>query len=124
MPAAETIERAAAMLHSGLRTGILLAGNTLYGKGLATAARIAAATAAKLLVSYPFARIERGVGAAIVDRIPFVPEQAVEFLREFRQLILVGAQAPIAYFAHPGRDSTLTSPNCEILGWPGRAKTI
>jgi acetolactate synthase I/II/III large subunit len=115
MPATETIQHAAVMLYSGFRTGIILAGNALYGKGLATAGRIAAATKAKLLAPYPFARIERGAGAAIVDRIPYVPNQASEFLKEFRQLILIGAQAPVAYFAHPGTDSVLTSPDCEIL---------
>jgi acetolactate synthase-1/2/3 large subunit len=115
MPATEAVERAAVVLHSGLRTGILLAGNALYGKGLAAAGRVAAATKAKLLAPYPFTRIERGAGAAIVDRIPYVPDQAAQFLKEFRYLILVGAQAPVAYFAHPGRESFLTSPDCEIL---------
>ncbi|HXR17358.1 MAG TPA: acetolactate synthase large subunit [Terriglobales bacterium] len=115
MPATETINRAAAMLHSGLRTGILLAGNTLYGKGLAAAGRIAAATNAKLLAPYPFARIERGAGAVIVERIPYLPDRAIEMLTEFRQLILIGTSAPVAYFAHPGQNSVLTSPDCEIL---------
>ena len=34
IPATETVEHAAAMLRSGIRTAILLAGNALYGKGL------------------------------------------------------------------------------------------
>ena len=46
LPDAQTIERAAAMLRSGLRTAILIAGNALYGKGLATAGRIETATGA------------------------------------------------------------------------------
>ncbi len=121
MPAAEAIEQAAVLLRSGLRTALLLTGNALYGKGLATAGRIAAATNAKLLAPYPFARVERGAGAAILERIPYSPDQAVQLLKEFRQLILVGAQPPVAYFAHPGRDSVLTSPDCEIftLARPG-----
>src|SRR5271168_243538 len=49
LPDARTIERASAMLRSGLRTAILVAGNALYGKGLITAARIASATGAKIL---------------------------------------------------------------------------
>ncbi|MHB8541718.1 MAG: acetolactate synthase large subunit [Candidatus Acidiferrales bacterium] len=121
MPDSEIIERAATMLRSGLRTGILLAGSALQGKGLAVAGRIAASTSAKLLSPYPFARMERGAGTPLVERIPYVPEQAVELLKEFRQLILVGASAPVAYFAHPGRNSVLTSPECEIhtLATPG-----
>jgi acetolactate synthase I/II/III large subunit len=111
----ETIERAAAMLESGLPSALLLSGNALLGAGLAAASRIAAVTKAKLFVPYPFARLERGPGLAIVERIPYVYEHAVERLKEFRQLILVGAQAPVAYFAFPGRDARLTSPACDIF---------
>lgn len=123
VPATQEIERAAAMLRSGLRTAVLLTGNALYGEGLATAARIAAATGATLLAPYPFARIERGAGAAIVDRIPYVREQAIELLKDFRQLILVGAAAPVAYFAHPGEESVLTPQDCSIhvLARPGES---
>jgi acetolactate synthase-1/2/3 large subunit len=114
IPAVETIERVATRLRSGLRTGIVIAGNALFGKGLRAAGRIAAATNSKLLAPYPFTRLERGAGAPVVERIHYIIEQAVEQLREFRELILVGAQAPVAYFAYPGKDSVLTPPECEI----------
>jgi len=121
MPDDAIIDRVATMLRSGLPTGILLAGSALHGKALAAAGRIAASTGAKLLSPYPFARMERGASAPPVERIPYVREQAVELLKEFRQLILVGASAPVAYFAHPGKNSVLTSPDCEIhaLATPG-----
>jgi acetolactate synthase-1/2/3 large subunit len=121
MPPAEAVEHAAAMLRSGLRTAILIAGNALYGKGLVTAGRIAAATNAKLLSPYPFTRMQRGAGAVRVERIHYVLEQAVDQLKEFRQLILVGASPPVAYFAYPGKNSVLTSSECEIhtLAKPG-----
>ena len=115
MPAAETIDRAAVMLHSGVRTAMLLAGGGLYGPGLAAAGRIAAATGAKLFAPYPIARLERGAGLPVVERIHYVVEQATEQLKEFRQLILVGSVAPVAYFAYPGKNSVLTSPDCEVL---------
>jgi acetolactate synthase I/II/III large subunit len=120
-PALATIGHTAAMLRSGLPTAILLAGNALYGKGLAAAGRIAAATGAKLLAPYPIARLERGAGIAPVERIQYVLEMAVEQLKEFRQLILVGAAAPVAYFASPGKNAVLTPIECEIhtLANPG-----
>src|SRR5215471_2581616 len=121
VPASEVIERTAAMLRSGLRTALLLAGNTLHGRGLAAAGHIAASTGAKLLAPYPFARLERGSGTPEVERIAYVLEQAAEQLKEFRQLILVGARAPVSYFAAPGKNSVLTSPECEVqvLASPG-----
>src|SRR5579863_9865675 len=114
LPNPETIERTAAMLQSGVRTAILITGSALYGKGLAAAGQIAAATGAKLLAPYPFPRLQRGAGIARVERIQYVLELAVEQLKEFRQLILVGAAAPIAYFAYPGKNGILTSPECDI----------
>ena len=104
LPAAENIDHAAKMLQSGLRTAILLSGNALYGRGLEAAGRVAAATNAKLLVPYPFPRLERGAGRPVVDRLPYVPQQAMELFKEFRQLILVGSAEPLAYFAAPGKD--------------------
>jgi len=114
VPADETIERAAAMLRSGVRTALILADNALHGKGLIAAGRIAAATNAKLLAPYPFSRIERGAGLPTVERLAYIHEQAVEQLREFRQIMLVGAAAPVSYFAAPGKNSVPTPPDCEI----------
>jgi acetolactate synthase I/II/III large subunit len=121
LPAAVTIDRAASMLRRDMPSAILLAGNALYGEGLAAAGRVAAATGAKLLVPYPISRVERGAGTPAVERIPYVPDQAKELLKDFRQLILVGAAAPVSYFAYPGNNAVLTSPDCEIhaLATPG-----
>jgi acetolactate synthase I/II/III large subunit len=113
-PESLNIDRAAAMLKSGLPTCLLLAGDALYGAGLASAGQIAVATGARLLAPYPFARMERGAGLPIVERIPYIHEQAAALLKEFRQMILVGTGAPRSYFAHPSKDSLPTPPNCEI----------
>jgi acetolactate synthase-1/2/3 large subunit len=114
LPAAASVERAVTMLRSGLPTAILISGNALYGKGLAAAGRIAKATNAKLLAPYSLTRLERGAGVAGVERIQYVREMAAEQLKGFFQIILVGAQAPIGYFAQPGKNSIFTSPECEI----------
>jgi acetolactate synthase-1/2/3 large subunit len=125
LPATETVEKAAAMLRSGLRTAILMTGNALFGKGLTAAGRIAAATGAKLFAPYPLTRLQRGAGIPPVDRAQYVLEQGIEQFKEFRQLILVGAQAPVAYFAYPGKHSEFTSPECTIhtLASPGEDYT-
>jgi acetolactate synthase-1/2/3 large subunit len=121
LPDPQNVECAAAMLRSGLRTAVLLDGNALYTKGLVTAGRIAAATGAKLLAPYPITRLQRGAGIPSVDRVQYVLEQGIEQFKEFRQLILVGAKAPVAYFAYPGKNSVFTSPDCQIhtLASPG-----
>lgn len=114
MPDSKRIEGVAATLRLGEPTAILISGNGLYGKGLAAAGRIAASTGAKLFAPYPVTRLERGAGLPPVDRVAYVLEQGIEQFKEFRHLILVGAQAPVAYFAYPGKTSEFTSPECVI----------
>ena len=114
MPSTQAIDKAAAMLRSGLTTAILLSGKALYGRGLAEAGRIAAASAAKLLSPYPFTRFQRGAGVPAVDRVAYILEQAQDQLKEFRQFIFVGASSPRAYFAYPGKDSTMTPVDAQI----------
>lgn len=114
LPSGEAIERARAMLRSGQPTAILLTGDALHGKGLAAAGCIAAATGAALLAPYAFPRLERGAGAPVIDRTPYVREQAMDFLKPYHQIIFVGAPLPVSHFAYPGKNSVLTPPGCEI----------
>jgi acetolactate synthase I/II/III large subunit len=58
--------------------------------------------------------LQRGAGLPKVDRVQYVLEQGIEQFKDFRQLILVGARAPVAYFAYPGKSSEFTSPDCKI----------
>lgn len=115
LPTADTITGASKMLRLGKRTALLLSGKALYGRGLENAGRIAAATGAHLFSPYPFTRLQWGAGSALIERMPYILEQAQERLKEFSQLILVGAPPPVAYFAYPGKDSVLTSQGTEIF---------
>ena len=65
------------------------------------------------------ARLERGAGRVPLARIPYFAEQAIEFLAEFEQLILIGAQRPAAFFAYPGVASLLAPDDCEVLEFAG-----
>jgi len=115
LPGTERINRAAAILRSGLRTAMIIGGSALYEEGLASAAKIAAATSAKLFAPYPFTRLKHGAGTPVIERVAYVLDQAVEQFREFRQIILVGAAAPVSYFAYKGKSSIPTPPGCEIF---------
>jgi acetolactate synthase I/II/III large subunit len=121
MPATEAIEHAAKLLRSNRPSCIMMSGDALYGRGLEAAGRIAAATGATLFSPYSTARIERGAGKPVVERVPYVVEMAVERLKDFRQMILVGAAAPVTFFAYPGKASVPTPRELEIypLARPG-----
>ena len=114
LPAPSQIEEAAGLLRNGTRTAILLGAHTTQGVALTAAARIAAATGAKLLAPFGFARLERGAGRPPVERVGYVTEQAIAQLAGFDQLILVGAPEPVAFFGHPLRPSRLMPPSSSI----------
>jgi acetolactate synthase-1/2/3 large subunit len=115
LPSVATVEFVAESLRSTAPTALIVSGNGLYGIGLDNAGRIAAATGAQILAPFGFTRLERGAGRTIVDRVPFVLEQAIELLARFRQFILVGAPLPVAFFAYPGQPGILTPPDSTVI---------
>ena len=109
------IAAAVTALLAGARTGILLGGVALRGRGLETAGRIAAKTGARLLSTYNLPRIERGAGRVVIDPIPYAVDLAVEFLKEFDTLVLLGGEQPVAFFAYPNKPSLTSAPGCQLL---------
>jgi acetolactate synthase-1/2/3 large subunit len=109
------IEQAAAALRVSRHPALLLAGASLYGPGLDAAGRIAAATGAALLCIVQEARVERGAGRVPVKRLPYPIDQVTAFLKNFELMLLVGAKPPMAFFAYPGKPSTLAPETCRML---------
>ena len=56
-------------------------------------------------------RVDTGPG----EHIAYVTGQAIEQLSEFRQMILVGATAPVSFFGSPVHPSRLTPEDCTIV---------
>jgi len=112
--AEDAITGAAEILRSGAPTLLLLTGQALYAHTLDLAGRIAAATGAELMAQGANARLQRGAGRVPVNRIPFVADQALAVLAPYRNIILVGAKEPVAFFAYPGKPSKLEAEGCEF----------
>jgi acetolactate synthase-1/2/3 large subunit len=56
----------------------------------------------------------RGRGRFSIDRIPYVIEQALPILKDFRHIVLVEANDPVAFFAYPNKPSMLKPDGCEV----------
>ena len=112
--AGELIEGVAAATRGGRRIGILLGGRALRERGLIAAARIAAATGAKLLAERTAARLERGAGLPAVERLAHWPELVSSQLEGLEHLILADARAPVSAFAYPGQPSSLVPDGCAV----------
>ena len=76
-----------------------LTGVAVRERGLALAGRIATATGARIIAQGSNARIQRGAGRVPIERLPYPVDQALAVLKDVRHLILVGAKAPVAFFA-------------------------
>jgi acetolactate synthase-1/2/3 large subunit len=85
---------------------LLLGRNALSRRAQEAAGRIAARTGATLYSETFPARAERGGGLPAIDRLPYFPETAIKAL-DGRQVVLVGADSPVAYFGYEGIPSRL-----------------
>jgi acetolactate synthase-1/2/3 large subunit len=112
--AAEAVERCAKALRSGEPAMLMLTGLAVREHGLALAGRIATATGARLIAQGSNARMQRGAGRVPIERLPYPVDQALAVLKDVRHLILVGAKAPVAFFAYPDKPSVLTPDGCQI----------
>jgi acetolactate synthase-1/2/3 large subunit len=110
----QTIQEMVALLTNGKKTGILLGSHALYGDGLELAGRIAAKTGADLVAETTPSRLARGEGRVAIERIPYLPEQAVPFLQKYAQLILVGALFPVTTFAYKGKPVIKVPESCQV----------
>lgn len=112
---AESVRAAAHAIRSGRSTVLLLGGAALRGKALAAAGRIAHATGVRLVAETSNRRVERGRTRPPVARLPYPVDLAVDSLKDVKHLVLVGSRAPVAFFAYPGKPSTLAPEACSML---------
>ena len=79
-------------------------GAALRERGLALGSRIARQLRRALDVRHVHRHgSSAGAGRAPIERLPYFAEMAAAELAGVRHLVLVGAQAPVAFFAYPGK---------------------
>jgi len=110
--AADAIRRG---MQSGADTVMLLSGTALRGRALVTAGRIAQATGIRIMAQQSNARAERGAGRVIIDRVPYAVDRALACFAGTSQVVLVGARAPVAFFAYPGKPSSVLPAQCRVI---------
>ena len=116
--AARIAHAAQALSQSGTNadnTVILLAGKALRDEGMALASQIGQATGARLLTQQANARVERGLGRVMLDRVPYVVDKALQMFASTKRIILIGSKAPVGFFAYPGKPSSMLPADCEVI---------
>lgn len=112
----EAIEAAARLLgENGKRTAILLGPRSATPETLAAADAIAVAKDAQVLLTTSMAVIPRGAGRHAVTRVPYPISASQELLAKFDNILLLGAKAPVAFFAYPDKPSRLYRPGTRFI---------
>ncbi|QQO35564.1 acetolactate synthase large subunit [Bradyrhizobium diazoefficiens] len=110
----QAVDNAAKVLGRSAQTLLLLAGSALTERGLALAAQISGKTGCRVMSPTQNSRIARGRGRFAIDRIPYVVDQALSALKDFKSIVLVEAADPVAFFAYPNKPSVLKPAGCEV----------
>ncbi len=110
----DRVKSVAAVLRSGEPTVILMTGHALRAHGLEVGGAIATATSARLMGQMSNARLARGAGRISIERVPYPVDQAIAILEGVKNIVLVGAKAPVAFFAYPDKPSLLWPEDCAV----------
>ncbi len=99
------VKKAAELLTNGKVTIMLISNMALSEKALELTDQIAQKTRARVYCDTFTSKIARGEGRCAVERLGYFAEQATDQIKDAAQLIMVGSQAPVGFFAYPGKVS-------------------
>ena len=108
------VEAIARVLRSGEPAMFILSGMALRAGPLATAGGICAKTGARMMAQTSNTRMERGAGRMPIERVPYPVDLALKALDGLKHIVLVGAVAPVGFFAYPGKPGRLYPEDCTI----------
>jgi acetolactate synthase-1/2/3 large subunit len=114
-PASSRVATAADVLRRGKSSVLYLGGRACRHDALQHVIRIAAATGCRVFVETFPARMERGAGAPIVERLGYFPEQVLGQLEGVDHVVLVGAPEPVAMFGWPGAVSRMLPEHVAVV---------
>ncbi len=112
-PADDRIEAAATRLCQPGAV-LMVGGAALIGEAFQTAARIAAATGARLIVDTLIPRRSHGAGSPAAVQLPYAVAPKIETLKDATSITLLGSNRPVTFFAYPGKPSLPEPAGCEI----------
>ena len=112
---ADSIRAAALAIRSGAPALLLLGDVALREDALEIAGRIRQHCQLELLAEGFSRRISRGASRTPIEKLPYPVDLACARLAHVKHLILVGARAPVAFFAYPSKPSLLAPDGAAIV---------
>ena len=116
----ERVDDAVARLKSGGNCMIMIGGREVDDQQGLMLSRIGKSCGARVMTETFPSRTARGAGTAVVERLAYLAEVAIDSLKDLDQLILIGAAEPVSFFAYPGVASAIAPEGCEqfVLAGP------
>lgn len=107
------IDEAVARLQSGANCLLMIGGREVSREQGLKLSRIGKACGARIATETFPTRVGRGAGSAVIDRLPYLAEMAIDHIKDVEQLILIGAPPPVSFFAYPDVPSKIAPNGCE-----------
>ncbi len=107
------IDTAVRAVKSAKKPVLLMGGPACNERGLAAVGRLAT-TGIRVMTDTFVSRLPRGAGRFAPDPMPYFGEMALTELAGADLMLLAGTRAPVAFFAYPGKPSTLTPAECKV----------
>ncbi len=116
---ADAITAAAQALKAAKKPVLFLGNSACLEAGLMAAGRVAEAAGAEIFMDTFVPRIARGHGRVAAKRLPYMGGEAVEQLKDFDLVLVVGTKAPVGFFAYPGEKGQFAPEAAEIVSLGG-----
>lgn len=110
---ASQIDKAVAVLGAGKNCMIMIGGREITREHGLLLGKIGQATGSRICTEVFPTRQARGAGTAVIERMPYFAEFAIDHIKDLDYLILIGAAAPVSFFAYPDVASVIAPPDCE-----------
>ena len=107
------IEAVAIAIREAKKPLLLLGGVACSDRALAAAGRLASEKI-RVMTDTFISRLPRGAGRFAPDRMPYFGEMALADLAGVDLMVLVGAKAPVAFFAYPAMPGLLVPEGCRV----------
>jgi acetolactate synthase-1/2/3 large subunit len=121
---AGVVDEIAKVLRSGEPAALLLNGRGVREPALRVASRIGKHAGARVLCDTFPPRLERGAGRPVVERLPYIPQMILSLIADVKHLVLVGARAPVSFFAFPNGPGKAVPEGCKVHTLAGEAEDI
>jgi acetolactate synthase-1/2/3 large subunit len=117
---AERVKTALGMLKSGSNCMIMIGGREVDSQRGMMLSRIGKAAGVRVCTETFPGRLARGADNAVIDRLPYLAELAIDHIKDVEHLILMGAPAPVSFFAYPNVPSAIAAEACNeyVLAGP------